>query len=76
MSDAEQRNVEEEYYAPNQQAVRGDGSGPAEEGTGGAPPVEGDGGDVPGEPDPKAPEVEVEPEVEPERAAKAGGGAS
>jgi hypothetical protein len=27
-----------EWYAPNQQAVRADGSGPADEGTGGAPP--------------------------------------
>jgi hypothetical protein len=25
-----------DYYAPNQQAVRADGSGPAEEGTGGS----------------------------------------
>ena len=26
-----------DWYAPNQQAVRADGSGPAEEGTGGSP---------------------------------------
>ena len=31
-----------EWYAPNQQAVRGDGSGPAEEGEGGSPPAEED----------------------------------
>jgi hypothetical protein len=29
-----------DWYAPNQQAVRGDGSGPAEEGSGGSAPVE------------------------------------
>lgn len=41
-------------YAPNQQNVRGDGSGPAEEGDGGSEPVEGTGG-TPGTRD--APEV-------------------
>ena len=29
-----------DYYAPNQQVVRGDESGPAEQGDGGSPPVE------------------------------------
>ena len=29
-----------DWYAPNQQAVRADGSGPAEEGTGGTPAPE------------------------------------
>jgi hypothetical protein len=29
-----------EWYAPNQQAVRGDESGPADEGEGGSPPAE------------------------------------
>lgn len=28
-----------DWYAPNQQAVRGDESGPAEEGSGGSPPT-------------------------------------
>jgi hypothetical protein len=28
-----------DWYAPNQQAVRGDESGPAEEGNGGSPPL-------------------------------------
>lgn len=36
-----------DYYAPNQQAVRGDESGPAEEGAGESPPIEdGTGGRV------------------------------
>ncbi len=33
----------DEYYAPNQQVVRADGSGPAEEGEGGTPPDTGEG---------------------------------
>jgi hypothetical protein len=35
-----------DWYAPNQQAVRGDESGPEEEGEGGTPPIEGTGGDA------------------------------
>lgn len=45
------------YDAPNQELVRGDGSGPADEGDGGSPPVEGTGGG----PDPEPP-----PEPEPQ----------
>jgi hypothetical protein len=33
------------WYAPNQQAVRGDESGPAEEGDGGSPPSDSETGD-------------------------------
>jgi len=42
-----------DLYAPNQQVVRADGSGPAEEGTGGA-----GGGDA-GQPEPKADDLDA-----------------
>lgn len=42
--------MSDDYYAPNQQTVRGDESGPAEEGDGGSPPIEdGAGGNQPDE---------------------------
>jgi hypothetical protein len=44
MSTEEPHIAEDDLYAPNQQNVRPDGSGPAEEG---------EGGSQPGEPDPK-----------------------
>jgi len=44
-----------DWYAPNQQAVRGDDSGPAEEGDGGSAPVDGTGGISPDEPQDKTP---------------------
>lgn len=48
----------ERYDAPNQQVVREDGSGPADEGSGG-PPAE-------PEPVPEAPEPPAEPEPDTE----------
>jgi hypothetical protein len=43
-----------DIYAPNQQLVRGDASGPAEEGDGGSPPNETGVGGPTDEPTPKA----------------------
>jgi hypothetical protein len=47
----------ERLDAPNQQVVRGDQSGPADEGEGGSPPVE------PGEESERPSEPEPEPET-------------
>jgi hypothetical protein len=56
-----------DWYAPNQQAVRADGSGPAEEGTGGSTPSE-----TP-EPAPEATQQQQqEPAQQPEKSQKSG----
>jgi hypothetical protein len=54
----------ERFDAPNQQVVRGDESGPADEGTGGSPPVE------PGEEGERLEPSEPEPEPEAGRESK------
>lgn len=52
-----------DWYAPNQQAVRADGSGPAEEGTGGGEPP-----DATDESKSKKQDPQDEPQVDPARA--------
>ena len=63
MSDTERRDDEPERLdAPNQQVVRGDESGPADEGTGGATEPEPAEPSTPAEPEP-APNEDDDPEA-------------
>jgi len=59
MSDPKIVPAPTDWYGPNQQAVRGDESGPAEAGDGGSPPVDGTGGINPDDPNPKTADQQV-----------------